>query len=352
MCNIAGYIGRREAAPILIEMMRREEGYGGGYYTGMTVHDGTRLHTDKVLGDLSHLLSETDCASYRGTVGFIHSRSKSGGGVSWGHPFLTKDGETSFIANGAAGCFDNEGHRARQCEAAAALEAAGYVFGSRVFGAVGKYPTLGDGTSIHSSDLLCQYAASLADGGMHPTEALCRTMSELPCEAVVLMMRRDRPRSIFVTRISYPMHLGIAEDGDLYLATTPLAFPGDVAFREVRMLSPLVGYEMRGGVCLETPYRIDVGRAVAPITEEVLKEVEAIVLRHLARETGPVSLGTVEGYFSGALPQDPIPQVEPIAYAVMQRLLQDGRIRIVPTRDEGPFPGYATDRFYLQLTEK
>ena len=349
MCNIAGYIGRREAAPILIEMMRREEGFGGGYYTGMTVHDGARLHTDKVLGDLSHLLAETDCAGYRGTVGFIHSRSNSGGGVAWGHPFITKGGETSLIANGAAGCFLSDALQAKRCESAMALEAMGYEFGSRAPEAVGKYPLLADGTAIHSSDLLCQYAAHLADGGMHPTEALCRTMSEMPCEAVVLMMRAEHARSIFVTRISYPMHLGIAEDGDLYLATTPIAFPEDVAFREIRMLEPLVGYEMTDGVCRRTPYRIDAGRAVAPITEEVLAAVEAIVLSELKKETAPVSLGAVENYFSETLPKDPIPEVEPIAYEVMRRLLRDGRIRVVPTRDEGPFPGYATDRFYLQL---
>ena len=27
MCNIAGYIGKKQASPILIDMMRREEGY-------------------------------------------------------------------------------------------------------------------------------------------------------------------------------------------------------------------------------------------------------------------------------------------------------------------------------------
>lgn len=350
MCNIAGYIGKREAAPILIEMMRREEGYGGGYYTGMTVHDGERLHTDKVLGDLSHLLAETNCADFRGTVGFIHSRSKSGGGVGWGHPFTTKGGETSLIANGAAGCFLTPEMKQKRCDAAVMLEGLGYEFGSRTHGAVGDYPALSDGTAIHSSDLLCQYAAYLCDGGLHPTDALCRTMSTLPCEAVVLMMRKEHARSIFLSRISYPMHLGIAEDGDIYLATTPLAFPEDVAFRSVTLLPPLVGFEATDGECRVTPYRIEVGREVAPITEEVLSAVAGVVLRGLAGESAPVSLGAVEDYFKDTLPPDPIPEVEPIAYIVMQRLLVEGRIKVVPTRDEGPFPGYSTVRFYLQLT--
>ena len=43
MCNIAGYVGngKQEAAPILLEMMRAQEGYAGGYYTGIaTIHEG------------------------------------------------------------------------------------------------------------------------------------------------------------------------------------------------------------------------------------------------------------------------------------------------------------------------
>ena len=350
MCNIAGYIGRREAAPILIEMMRREEGYAGGYYTGMTVHDGKTLRTDKVLGDLSHLLAETDCADYRGTIGFIHSRSNSGGGVGWGHPFITKGGETSLIANGSAGCFLTPEMKQKRCETAVMLEGLGYEFGSREPGAVGNYPALSDGTAIHSSDLLCQYAAYLIDGGAHPSAALAQTMSDLPCEAVVLLMREEFARSIFITRINYPMTIAVAEDGDVYFATTPLAFPEDVRFREVRMLEPLAGYEVHDGGYTVTPYRIEVGREVAAITDAVLDEVSRIVLTELAKYSEPVSLGTVEEMYKNTLPKDPIPQVEPIAYRVMERLLAEGSIRVVPTLSNGPFPGYSTYRSYLQLS--
>ena len=31
MCNIAGYVGTKRAAPILLEMMKKEEGFAGGY---------------------------------------------------------------------------------------------------------------------------------------------------------------------------------------------------------------------------------------------------------------------------------------------------------------------------------
>jgi glucosamine 6-phosphate synthetase-like amidotransferase/phosphosugar isomerase protein len=41
MCNIAGYIGSKQAAPIIVEMLRKQEGWDSGYYTGIaTIHDG------------------------------------------------------------------------------------------------------------------------------------------------------------------------------------------------------------------------------------------------------------------------------------------------------------------------
>ena len=92
MCNIAGYIGNKSAAPILIEMMKKQEGFGGGFYTGLSIHDGKRLQTVKVVGNLDNLLNETDAASFSGSVGFLHSRSNSGGNIAWGQPFTSNEG--------------------------------------------------------------------------------------------------------------------------------------------------------------------------------------------------------------------------------------------------------------------
>ncbi|NLC43023.1 MAG: hypothetical protein GX783_01940, partial [Clostridiales bacterium] len=58
MCNIAGYIGKRQTAPILVEMMKRQEGFGGGYYTGITTQDEGKLHSTKVVGDIKNFLDE------------------------------------------------------------------------------------------------------------------------------------------------------------------------------------------------------------------------------------------------------------------------------------------------------
>ena len=75
MCNIAGYIGTKQAAPILIEMIRAQEGLNAGFYTGIaTLHEG-RIHYRKLVGNLDDLLSKTDAASLPGNIGIIHSRT-------------------------------------------------------------------------------------------------------------------------------------------------------------------------------------------------------------------------------------------------------------------------------------
>ena len=69
MCNIAGYVGSRPAAPILLDMIRNQEGLDGGFYTGIaTIHEG-RIYYAKLTGDLDRLLALTDAASLPGTVG-------------------------------------------------------------------------------------------------------------------------------------------------------------------------------------------------------------------------------------------------------------------------------------------
>lgn len=57
MCNIADYNGTRQAAPILLQMIRAQEGLDGGFYTGIaTFHEGRlNIETRYVPGDREHL---------------------------------------------------------------------------------------------------------------------------------------------------------------------------------------------------------------------------------------------------------------------------------------------------------
>ncbi len=349
MCNIAGYIGRREAAPILYEMMRREEGYAGGYYTGITVHDGERLVTAKVMGDLDCLLALTPALPLRGTCGFIHSRSRSGGGPEWGQPFLSADGRSSMIANGEGGRFLTSALKKKRCDAVLSLEADGYSFSSRSEGAVGEYPALSDGTAVHSTDVMCQYVTRLIDRGMAPTEAMSELMSELPCEAVFLLMREECPDSIFVSRINYPMTVGVAEDGDIYFATTRLAFPEDVAFREITLLPAMQTYEIMRGGYRAAPHPIRLAETVTRITPALVERAYPLFVGALARSERPLSGGALLSSYAEIWPEGELTQREPLLYVLLERLAAEGRLGVDRHKEAGAAPGYPATRFGIYL---
>ena len=55
MCNIAGYIGTKKAAPILFEMIKKQEGYAGGYYAGIATVNDNKILSQKLLGSVQVL---------------------------------------------------------------------------------------------------------------------------------------------------------------------------------------------------------------------------------------------------------------------------------------------------------
>ena len=45
MCNIAGYAGGKQAVPILLEMLRRQQPYDGDMSTGVaTIHEALSVN--------------------------------------------------------------------------------------------------------------------------------------------------------------------------------------------------------------------------------------------------------------------------------------------------------------------
>ena len=54
MCGIVGYVGEADAAPILVDGLRRLE-YRGYDSAGLAVHDGGRVHILRAVGKLGEL---------------------------------------------------------------------------------------------------------------------------------------------------------------------------------------------------------------------------------------------------------------------------------------------------------
>lgn len=73
MCGIVGYVGPRQATPILMDGLKRME-YRGYDSAGIAVLDGHKLTVRRAAGKLSELAREIADDAPTGTLGIGHTR--------------------------------------------------------------------------------------------------------------------------------------------------------------------------------------------------------------------------------------------------------------------------------------
>lgn len=342
MCNIAGYVGTKPAAPILLEMFRKEEGWNSGYYTGIATIDSGKLYVEKVIGDLEILLKEKSPATLPGTVGMIHGRSMGGGSIHWGHPFVDAKNRVAYIANGTGGIFRDA--LAKDCtEVYTDLRARGYDFLSREENPVGGYRVMPDGCCLHSSDMLCQKIASYVDAGDDTLTAMEKTYRQLASEIVGLVLNADEPDRITWGRINFPMFVGYAPHG-VYMASTPQVFPEDA--ENITLLNPAsCGCVYRDRVL--TKPMVGFRTPVVPVTPELWKKCydavcDAISKQEMTCEELDEVLLDIFGRDTCA----PYPAVE---YAIMDQLEKEGRLEVKTYRVPGALPHLTAPQFRMKL---
>ena len=329
MCNVGGYVGDQPAAPILLELMGRMEGFAGGDYTGIaTVADG-KLHHAKVVGDLATLRRETDAERLPGTVGIVHSRTKSGGGVEWGHPFVDCTGRLAYIANGSAGYFAD---KRDENAVARRLAAAGHAFRATAPEAIGRYPLLADGTCVHTSDVMCHLIESLVDecGGLAP--AMRQAFHALPAEIVGLAVHANTPDCVVASRINQPLMIGRGKGGT-FLASTAMAFPPGTDWL-MPMPVNAAATVRRDGIDI-LPFDSPPG----PVANAMpWKAGRAAMLEALA-DGKPKGFGALTKATAELWPADMAPQRDMMTYEILRALHREGTIRFELARVPGVADG-------------
>ncbi len=102
MCGIVGYVGRKQAAPILLDGLSKLE-YRGYDSAGMAVFDGKKINIKKATGRLKVLSELThDGETMPGTIGIGHTRWATHGEPSDvnAHPHFNKDQTIAVVHNG------------------------------------------------------------------------------------------------------------------------------------------------------------------------------------------------------------------------------------------------------------
>ncbi|MGH7531783.1 MAG: glutamine--fructose-6-phosphate transaminase (isomerizing), partial [Gemmatimonadales bacterium] len=101
MCGIVGYVGRRDAASILVRGLECLE-YRGYDSVGVAVQNGHGIAVRKIAGRLPGLRQELLRAPVAGGCGIAHTRWATHGAPTSGnaHPHADCSGEIAVVHNG------------------------------------------------------------------------------------------------------------------------------------------------------------------------------------------------------------------------------------------------------------
>ncbi len=191
MCGIVGYIGPREAYPIIIEGLKRLE-YRGYDSAGIALFDGTDLKVSKTKGKVADLEDRSEKEiSKNGNVGIGHTRWATHGVPNDvnSHPHLSNSGELVIIHNGII-----ENYESLKQE----LISRGYTFKSdtdtevliNLIEDVKKQENvkLGKAVQIALNQVIGAYAIAVFD--------------------------KNKPEEVVVARLGSPLAIGIGENED------------------------------------------------------------------------------------------------------------------------------------------
>ncbi len=196
MCGIVGYVGSKQAAPILLKGLSKLE-YRGYDSAGIAVRSGASdIELVKAKGRLKILAEKTDNGnSTVGCCGIGHTRWATHGEPSEtnAHPHCSSDGAVVAVHNGI---IENYGELKEK------LRKKGYEFYSQT-------------DSEIAVDLIDYYYKKHDDG---PVEALTRAMVRIRGSYALAIMFKDYPDEIFVARKDSPMIIGVG-DGECYVAS-------------------------------------------------------------------------------------------------------------------------------------
>ena len=110
MCGIAGYIGYRDAYPIVINGLKRLE-YRGYDSSGVMLYDGEEIHLSKTKGKVSdlELITNKEEIRKKGQIGIGHTRWATHGVPNDvnSHPHISQSGELAIVHNGIIENYDS-----------------------------------------------------------------------------------------------------------------------------------------------------------------------------------------------------------------------------------------------------
>jgi glucosamine--fructose-6-phosphate aminotransferase (isomerizing) len=191
MCGIVGYIGKREAAPLILESLRKLE-YRGYDSAGIAVLDDGRVTIRRCEGKLNNLETLLNRQPISGTVGIGHTRWATHGRPSETNAHPHRAGDVVVVHNGIIENY---------LELKEQLSKRGTQFSSET-----------------DTEIVAHLVGEKVERGMDFLEAVRRTLREIRGSYALLFLNRRDPRRLIVAKNSTPIVIGWAE-GETFIAS-------------------------------------------------------------------------------------------------------------------------------------
>ena len=208
MCGIVGYVGEKQAAPILLDGLSKLE-YRGYDSAGIAVYDGAEIQTEKSKGRLKVLSELThDGQTMPGTIGIGHTRWATHGEPSDvnAHPHYNKNKNIVVVHNGIIENYLKLKQK---------LEKKGYEFVSET-----------------DTEVLAHLLDYYYQG--NPLQAITKVMHRVEGSYALGIMFQDHPDELYAVRKDSPLIVGETENGCVIASDVPavLKYTRDVYFIE------------------------------------------------------------------------------------------------------------------------
>ena len=191
MCGIVGYVGPKQASPILVDGLRRME-YRGYDSAGVAVLNGGDIKIRKAAGKLSALVDKLRTETPSGTVGIGHTRWATHGAPTTpnAHPHLDQKGRIAVIHNGI---IENSAAIRK------ALEKRGHVFKSET-----------------DTEVLAHLIGAYYEGNLE--QAVAGALWDIDGAYGIAVISADEPDTLVAARNGSPLLVGVG-DGEYFVAS-------------------------------------------------------------------------------------------------------------------------------------
>jgi glucosamine--fructose-6-phosphate aminotransferase (isomerizing) len=294
MCGIVGYLGHRDATPILLSGLKRLE-YRGYDSAGLalleslpsgvssngssaSLVEGKTLVITKCKGKVSNLEELTQKVPVHSNLGIGHTRWATHGAPSDvnSHPHMDQDERIALIHNGII-----ENYNAIR----ARLISRGHTFKSQT-----------------DTEVLAHLVGHFYTGDTSLTEAVRLALNEVVGAYGIAVISKDSPNEIVCARKGSPLAIGIGDDNEFFVASDATAIVAHT--RKIIYLSDgEIATLNQDGIKTRTIEDVEVNKKVEEITIE-LDEIEKGGYEHFMLKEIHEQPNTITDAMRGRLLED------------------------------------------------